>query len=203
MSDYQEAAAVTKPGRLARLSPGGSRPRGRVLRRLLPWLLVVALVHLLAVWALPRAIMWRLSTTATPQERASVYLPPMTDHTQRRIVMPSPDLLYATCALDVTERPMRIRADLRTPGYSSIALYASNADNYFVLNDQQAAGAPVDLVLIGPKAYASAPSIPAGARTVTAPSSRGLLLMRVLVADHAAQKDVVEVARRTLRCEPL
>jgi len=175
----------------------------RLLRRLLPWLLVAAAVHLLAVWALPRVIMWRLSTTATAQERASVYLPPMTDHTQRRIVMPSPDLLYATCALDVSERPMRIRADLRTPGYSSIALYASNSDNYFVLNDRQAAGEPVDLVLIGPQPYAQAPVIPPGARAVTAPSPKGLLLMRVLVADYASQKEVVEAARRTLRCEPL
>jgi uncharacterized membrane protein len=173
------------------------------LRRLLPWLLVAATVHLLAVWALPRVIMARLAAVASPQERAGVYLPPMTDHTQRRVVMPSPDLLYATCALDVAERPMRIRVDLRTPGYSSIALYAANSDNYFVLNDRQAGDAPVDLVLIGPKAYAQAPAIPPGARTVTAPSNKGLLLMRVLVSDYGAEKDVVEAARRTLRCEPL
>ena len=182
---------------------GRPSQRGRVLRRFLPWLLVAAAVHLLAVWALPRVIMWRLSAAATPQERASVYLPPMTDHTQRRVVMPSPDLLYATCALNLAERPMRIRADLRTPGYSSIALYAANSDNFFVLNDQQAGGAPVDLVLLGPGPYAQAPALPPGARTVTAPSAKGLLLMRVLVADYAAGKDAVEAARRTLRCEPL
>jgi uncharacterized membrane protein len=181
----------------------GQSQRGRILRRLLPWLLVAAAVHLLAVWALPRIIMWRLSAVATPQERASVYLPPMTDHTQRRVVMPSPDLLYATCALNLAERPMRIRADLRTPGYSSIALYAANSDNFFVLNDRQAGGAPVDLVVLGPQAYAQAPALPPGARTVTAPSAKGLLLMRVLVADYQAEKEVVEAARRTLRCEPL
>lgn len=160
-------------------------------------------MHLLAVWALPRVIMARLAAVASPQERAGVYLPPMTDHTQRRVVMPSPDLLYATCALDVAERPMRIRVDLRTPGYSSVALYASNSDNFFVLNDRQAGDAPVDLVLMGPKAYAQAPVIPPGVRTVTAPSARGLLLLRVLVADYASEKGVVEAARRTLRCEPL
>ena len=160
-------------------------------------------MHLLAVWALPRVIMARLAAVASPQERAGVYLPPMTDHTQRRVVMPSPDLLYATCALDVTERPMRIRVDLRTPGYSSGALYASNSDNFFVLNDRQAGDAPVDLVLLGPQPYAQDPVIPPGARTVTAPSARGLLLLRVLVADYASEKGVVEAARRTLRCEPL
>ena len=52
------------------------------------------------------------------------------------------------------------------------------------------------------EAYALAPVIPQGARTVTAPGPKGLL-MRVLVADYASQKEVVEAARRTLRCEPL
>jgi uncharacterized membrane protein len=179
------------------------RARGRALRGLLLFLAIAAVVHLLAVWALPRAIMWRLSATASAEERAGVYLPPMTDATQRRIVMPSPDLLYATCSIDVSERPLRIRAEPKTPNYWSIALYASNSDNHFVLNDRQAGGAPVDLVVVGPKAYAQAPALPPGARVVNAPTPKGLLLMRVLVADYAAEREVVEAARRTLRCEPL
>ena len=58
-------------------------------------------------------------------------------------------------------------------------------------------------MLIGPHPYAQASVIPPGARTVTTPSPKGLLLMRVLVADYTSQKEVVEAARRTLRCEPL
>jgi uncharacterized membrane protein len=192
----------------ARLASAGLRQprhrlRGRVLRGLLLLIAVAAVVHLLAVWALPRAIMWRLSATASAEERAGVYLPPMTDATQRRVVMPSPDLLYATCSIDVSERPLRIRADPKTPNYWSIALYASSSDNHFVLNDRQAGGVPVDLVVMGPKAYAQAPVLPPGARVVNAPTPKGLLLMRVLVADYAAEREVVEAARRTLRCEPL
>ena len=175
----------------------------RILRRLLPLLVLAAAVHLVAVWALPRVIMHRLSDTALPEERHAVVRPPMTDHTQRRVVMPSPDLLYAACALDLADRPMRIRADLRTLHYSSIALYAANSDNFFVVNDRQAAGRPVDLVLVGPKPYAQAPVIPPGARTVTAPSTQGLLLMRVLVADLAADLSAAELARATLRCDAL
>jgi len=184
--------------------PPSPRPvRGRALRGVLLFIAIAALVHLLAVWALPRAIMWRLSATASTEERAGVYLPPMTDATQRRIVMPSPDLLYATCSIDVSQRPMRIRADPKTPNYWSIALYAANSDNHFVLNDRQAGGTPVDLVVVGPKAYTQAPVLPRGTRVVNAPSAQGLLLMRVLVADYAAEREVVEAARRTLRCEPL
>lgn len=177
----------------------------RLLRRLRHGLLLLAAaaaVHLLAVWALPRVVMHRLSASALPEERSSVVLPPMTDHTQRRIVMPSPDMLYAACALDLSERPMRIRADPRTEHYWSIALYAANSDNFFVINDRQAAGAPVDLLLLGPGPYAQPPVPAPGARTVTSPTAKGLLLMRLLVADYAAEQAVVEAARRTLRCEP-
>jgi uncharacterized membrane protein len=177
-------------------------------RRLWAWrigatLALATAVHLLAVWAVPRVIMGRVLSAAQPEKTTGVFLPPMTDASARRIVMPSPDLLYATCAFDVGKRPLRIRADPKSPRYWSIALYADNSDNFFVVNDREAAGKPIDIVLIGPKAYAQAPVLPAGASVIDAPSTRGLLLMRVLVADYAADKSVVEAARSTLRCEAL
>ena len=177
-------------------------------RRLWAWrigatLALASAVHLLAVWAVPRVIMGRVLSAAQPEKTTGVFLPPMTDASARRIVMPSPDLLYATCAFDVGTRPLRIRADPKSPRYWSIALYADNSDNFFVINDREAAGKPIDIVLIGPKAYPQAPALPAGASVIDAPSARGLLLMRVLVADYAAEKSVVEAARSTLRCEAL
>lgn len=164
---------------------------------------VALLTHVLVVWAIPYAIMAALSLSRPAQERGTGPLfPPMTDATQRRVVMPSPDLLYATCAFDVRERALRIQADPHPPGYWSIALYAANSDNFFVLNDRQAAGAPVDLVLVGPDT--PKPVVwPAGAQRVMAPGGRGLLLMRVLVGDYAAEREAVEAARRTLRCTPM
>lgn len=167
-----------------------------------------ALLALIAHWAsihlVPYAVMWRLAANAPAESRqpGAVYLPPMTDHTQRRVVMPSPDLLYATCAFDVSERPLRIRADPKVPHYWSIALYAANSDNFFVVNDQQAGGRAVDLVLFGPTS-GDAPAPYDGARVVRSPTRRGLLLMRVLVTDYARERAVVEAARRTLRCEPV
>ncbi len=177
-------------------------------RRLWAWrigatLALAGAVHVLAVWALPRVIMGRVLSAAQPERTSGVFLPPMTDASQRRIVMPSPDLLYATCAFDVSTQPLRIRADPKAPRYWSIALYADNSDNFFVINDREAAGKPVDIVLIGPKAYAQAPMLPVGANVIDAPSSRGLLLMRVLVADYAAERSAVEAARASLSCEAL
>jgi uncharacterized membrane protein len=165
---------------------------------------IAAIAHLFTVWALPRVIMRQVLVTVAAEAGADgVVRPPMTDHTARRIVMPSPDLLYATCTFDLARGPLRVRADPRTPHYWSIALYASNSDNFYTLNDRQAAGRPVDLVLVGPGTDARASSLPAGATRVDAPASRGLLLMRVLVADYAAERAVVEAARAGLTCTPL
>lgn len=165
------------------------------------WLALASAAHLLTVWALPRAIMQAVLAQMPAGAAGGAYLPPMTDHLQRRIVMPSPDLLYASCAFDLRERPLRIRADPKMPDYWSIALYDANSDNFFVLADRDAAGRPVDLVLTS--ADTPAPSLPAGARRVDAPSARGLLLMRVLVGDPASGQAEAESARRSLRCEPM
>jgi len=176
-------------------------------RRLTGWLALVALAaaaHVATTWAIPYLAMVRLLLGSRPAELTTPYFPPMTDAAQRRVVLPSPDLLYATCSVDLRERPVRIRADPRTAHYWSIALYASNTDNYHVVNDRQAAGRGVDLVVLGPHSGGVAPpGLPPGVTVVHAPSSRGMLLMRVLVGDYAAEREEVEAARRTLRCEPL
>lgn len=172
-------------------------------------LAIAAGVHLLAVWALPRLIMHKVLSTApvelgarsAAQAEATVYFPPMTDATQRRIVLPSPDLLYAVCRFDVSQAPLRIRADPKLPGYWSVALYAANSDNFLVVNDRQLASKPLDLVVVGKGARPA--NLPAGVRVVVAPTARGLVLMRVLVADYAAEQATVEAARRTLRCDAL
>lgn len=163
---------------------------------------LAAATHLLAVWAVPRVVMQFAMVTAAGDAPPSPALQPMTDHMERRIVMPSPDLLYATCVWNVADRPLRIRADLRGLRYGSIALYAANSDNFFVVNDRAAGDAALDLWLVGPQRAGVPPPLPAGARLVTAPSKSGLLLLRVLVGDRQADLPAAEAARRTLRCEP-
>ena len=184
-------------------------------RHALAALLVMILTHVLTVWAIPRLIMDRIITlgggdAAQQRSGTGVYLPPPTDHTQRRIVMPSPDLLYATCAFNVGERPLRVSLETGYDRYWSIALYGSNSDNFFVVNDRDAPEGRVELLVQGPKhggtsstvAPTVAPNSAAqtGARTVTAPTDRGFLLMRLLVNDDPAVRAAAEAARRQLRC---
>ena len=171
--------------------------------RTLTLLVTAILVHLLVVWATPRLIMNRLMDGPAAQAmnmRNQAAFPPAVDATARRVVMPSPDLLYSVCVFDVSDGPVRVRANPGLPSYWSIALYAANSDNFFVLNDRQAGAAPVDLWLVSEGPNPRDPTMPSGARLVVSPGTRGFVLMRVLTGDYEAEKALVEPARRTLQC---
>jgi uncharacterized membrane protein len=174
---------------------------GRALR-VAAFLAVAAAVHALAVWAVPRVVMHRvISNVAAEAGDDGVLRPPPIDAGARRVVLPNPDLLYALCAYDVSDAPLRVRAEPGEPGYWSVALYAAGTDTWFVLNDRDAAGRPVDLVVTG--AGTDGVAVPAGATRVESPTVRGLALMRVLVTGDAGQREAAEAARRSLRCEPI
>ena len=175
-------------------------------------LTVAVLTHLLTVWALPRLIMReamaRITDETAAQARAQgapraatgVYLPPPTDHTQRRIVMPSPDLLYATCTLDLSKGPMRVTAEVAHPRYWSVAIYGANSDNFFVVNERSAAAQRLDLWVVPPGADRSAMNAERGSTVVDAPSRKVLLLTRLLLTDDPADLALAKASRSTLRC---
>jgi len=180
---------------------------------------VAVLAHLLTVWALPRLIMSEAMTRigeetslqagaqareqGAPSAATGVYLPPPTDHTQRRIVMPSPDLLYATCALDLGAGPQRITAQVEHPRYWSVALYGANSDNFFVVNDRKTTEpGQLDLWVVAPGTDSAALAVPAGSTVVEAPTAKTLLLMRLLVSDDPADLESAQRARTSLRCLP-
>ena len=166
-------------------------------------LVTAAAVHVLAVWAAPRLIMHVLMsgpTALTMDMQNKAAFPPAVTAQARTVVMPSPDLLYSVCVFDVSGGPVRVKANPSLPSYWSIALYAANSDNFFVVNDRQSAGKPVDLWLVsqGPNSHAA--GVPPGSQVVVTPSSKGFLLMRVLTGNYEVEQAVVEPARRTLTC---
>ena len=175
-------------------------------------LTVTVLTHLLTVWALPRLIMREAMARITnetaaqaraqgaPQAATGVYLPPPTDHTQRRIVMPSPDLLYATCTLDLSKGPMRVTAEVDHPRYWSVALYGANSDNFFVVNERSAAAQRLDLWVVPPGPDRMSINAERGSTVVDAPSRKVLLLMRLLLTDDPADLALAKASRSTLRC---
>lgn len=184
-------------------APAGTRRP--VLRHGLALLVTVALAHLLTVWALPRVAMYVVmngpEARAMDMRNRAVFVPPVTARS-RSVVMPSPDLLYAVCVFDVSHGAVHVTANPQLDTYWSIALYAANSDNFFVLNDHQAAGQPVDLWLLPPDGATSGRPLPPGAQGIVPPSREGFLVLRVLTGDYEAEKSVLEPARRTLSCQP-
>jgi uncharacterized membrane protein len=177
--------------------------------RILTLITTAILVHIAAVWAAPRLIMQVLmhgpmAKTMNMQNQAA--FPPPVTAASRTVVMPSPDLLYSVCVFDVTTGPVRISANPQLKTYWSIALYAANSDNFFVINDRKADGRPVDVWLVSKAGtsgdWTGPASMPAGAQVVVSPSKTGFLLMRVLTGDYEAEKAILEPARHTLTCSP-
>jgi uncharacterized membrane protein len=149
------------------------------------WLaaLLAIAVHTISVYWIPRVIMNRVINTVAG-EGSQPYLPPPIDHTHRRVVMPSPDLLYAVCAYDLADGPLSIKLDGSYARYWSIALYNSRSDNFLTLSGDTLGASGVDLTIDETKS-----------------TRKGLLLMRVLTGANPAWLTEAETFRKRLRCE--
>lgn len=152
-------------------------------RHLLLAALVAALVHVLAVFFIPRLIMDRVIDTVAG-EGARPYLPPPIDHTHRRVVMPSPDLLYAVCAYDLADGPLQIKLQGDYPRYWSIALYNSNSDNFLTISSDDIGERGVDVTI-----------------DETRSTRQGLLLMRIMTGANPQWLAEADSFRQLLRCE--
>ncbi|MEO8606158.1 MAG: DUF1254 domain-containing protein [bacterium] len=167
------------------------------------WLIVTAVlavaVLVVAVRALPYAIMAMATRGAAARgEWNHAYNPPLATAAARSIVRPSPDLAYTSCAFDVVDKGLAIDAPLGGADYASLSMFASNTDNFFVLNDRAAGSAPVQLLLVGPRT----PAVEAAGRTVVhAPSDRGMVLVRRVVSGPQALP-AVDALRNATHCTP-
>jgi uncharacterized membrane protein len=108
----------------------------------------------------------------------------------RNIVKPSPDLLYTACAFDLSDGPVLI-GGTPSAAYWSMALYGSNTDNFFVINDRQADNKPAFVVLATAAMRAQIPAAYRSLTVVEPPSRKGVALFRYLVLD---QKDLAATA---------
>ena len=173
----------------------------RLLRRAAIVLAIAAATHLVAIWAVPRVIMRVVieRSAAIAGGPNKPHHPPAVDDKSRWVVLPSPDLRYSTCSLDLSQGPVVVSA---TPpeSYFSLSVFDAVTDNVFVISNATTGSGPIHLVIAGPGT--AAPSEPAGAKLVTMPTEKGLLLLRALAAtpELAAAADK---ARETLACGAL
>lgn len=152
-------------------------------------LIIAALVHFAAIFAVPRVLMnvaidrigtlsgvnaWRSSDRVTA--------------TSRWVVRPSPDFAYSTCVFDLSKGPVIITA---TPwdSYWSLSLYGANSDNFFVIDDREAHfGAEITVVRRGA-------AHPEGASMVVeSPSTKGIALIRRLAPTPDTYNAAAQIA---------
>jgi uncharacterized membrane protein len=119
----------------------------------------------------------------------------------RSIVKPSPDLLYTACAFDVREGPVLV-GGTPSQAYWSMAFYASNTDNFFVINDRQAQGTPAFVVIATARMRDRIPAEQKSLEVVEPPSDKGIVLFRYLVLDPQDLAKA-QVAQKTAVCRRL
>ena len=164
-------------------------------------LIVAACVHVATVWALPSVIMSKVVDRIGGHAEVNHFIePPLATDKARTVVRPSPDLAYSVCVLDLSRGPVRIHVPL-TPPYTSIALYSGTTDNYFVRNDRDTGGKPLDVIVVAPGAKMPG-GVPEGTNVVTAPTVKGLALVRRAVED-AASFPALDRIRKTATCAPM
>jgi len=166
-------------------------------------LALAAALHFLILWLIPLAITGVFIRRLVKEAGYNhVVTRPLPTDKSREVVKPSPDLLYAACSFDIGAGPVRISAAKPPQGYWSLALYDRNSDNFFKINNSEATGERVELILgLAPKAADFAAAFPS-AIYVQTPHAIGVMLARILVLDRAEMAAAL-AAQASVRCDPI
>ncbi len=170
------------------------------LKNLLIVLVIAAITHGVLIYMGPAFVMSRATAGMTKAAGGvnAVVNGPRVNADNDTIVRQSPDMLYSSCAYDVSAGALNVYAEVPPGTYWSVSFFDSNTNNYRVINDGQAAGR-VNLVLV--KAGSDAAK-PAGAEIIESPTATGAVLFRTLI-NNEAQFDELNAVRKTAKCTPL
>lgn len=160
---------------------------------------VAAVFHILTVLAFPYGVMNRAIAGIVVQAGGvnKVVYPDLPTAEARGIVRPSPDLLYAACVYDVSDRPVKLSSPVPDT-YWSLSTFAANTDNFFVVNDREVRSKRIEIILAANEDAVSEPGVP----LIVAPSERGIVLFRSLVPSNEAVAEI-NTLRKQANCEPL
>lgn len=124
---------------------------------------------------------------------------PQVTYKSRKVVRPSPDLIYSICGFDLSNGPLQVSAKTIPDNYWSVSAYAENTDNFWVLNNQQVEENAVT-AFIGTKEQISNLDKTSSHLAIISPSSTGVILFRNLVA---LPEDFVKIdkLRRQSNCK--
>lgn len=142
--------------------------------------------HLLTIISIPYVVMSDLNL-----KYRMVYAKPVTA-ASRSVVRPSPDLIYSTCAFDVSQTPVRITAPVPDT-YYSISAFDMNTDNFFTVNDKQVKSNTMEIVIIAPGTSYGGDGKEI---VITAPGTKGVVLFRMLIKDREKLEELIKIQKQ-------
>lgn len=163
---------------------------------------VALIVHAATLVELPGAVMANtLETLTATTGYNTIRHAGRADAESRKIVRPSPDLLYSVCPFDLDRAngALRVHAVVPSGTYWSVSVFDAYTNNIFIENNRQARVGKVDFVVVGPKSGLIDDG--RGRPQVYSPTTKGVVLFRTLIDDEARLPEI-DAARRLAGCEP-
>jgi uncharacterized membrane protein len=115
---------------------------------------------------------------------------------RKRVARTSPDVASTFGTYNVAPAPLRIQVDVPSgDSYWSLALYAWNTQNFYVVNDRTAPSPTFTLVVV-PRGSHHQPA--PGEHVVIAPTPRGMIVQRMILRNPASAAEIARV-RTALR----
>jgi uncharacterized membrane protein len=177
----------------------------RILAPLAVGLIAAALGFWLALNAVPGFLMTKAMERidAAGGEINGVWHGPITDETSRRVVRPSPDILYSVCLFDLSDGPIELTVPWPSDdSYASVSFYDADTNNFAVVNDRDVDGVETsDLTLnwfrdtpaagVTPEEWLRDP--------IVSPSFTGIALYRRVVSGGTSLEEA-DAERRAFDC---
>ncbi len=172
------------------------------MKKMIPWIIatviLAAIFHFAAILAAPHSIMLMLAyknRKAGRQVNTIYHAPPVSEQS-RRVVRPSPDLIYSAISYDVSKNSLRISVPIPDT-YWSLSIFTPDTENFYVINDKQVQSNNIELILTG--TAKKQPSIE-NAILIESPSNRGVAILRTLIQDEDRIDELVELQKQA-KCE--
>lgn len=165
------------------------------------WVFISAVIamatHLFIVYATPTTL------TARAIENFSKNAPINSIFHQERLTQEDAlsdfanlDLIYDTCAFDVSRNPISITAEV-PQSFWSLSLYADNRQVFFSIDEVKAGAAKIEIILIGPDADRDRASEEIRIPVIRTPSTKGVAVFRTLIPGDSRFAEVDEIRRRS------
>lgn len=161
--------------------------------------LTAILAHVVVVALIPHLVMstYFAKVESAGVEVNKVYHNPPINASFRRVVLPSPDLLYSYCIYDLSKGNVLVEAEVPEGAYWSASFYDSATNNFFTLNDRDV-GKEARILLV--KELSKVKEM--DATVVKAKSEKGLILFRIFIPDESAIPYLDKV-RRNSSCQAI